>query len=351
MLVWRATTALPEGADPADDVGSEVLAVRIVDDELDLDNLILVSGDVAGDDDDPTFSPDGTQDRLHPLAPRRPDPPRSWSPTSSRALDRLRRRPRRPPQAQRRRPPLLLRPRLVPPLRLGSRSRMSLTLMVVRGGPTAYGQGLSRSMFRSPSVGSPCGRGLVHGLGPISRAVGRGSSTDSGGGTGRRRALSMRSPRLRRAMSPRPARILESVSRALPRDVLSCRPVLVVLTLVLADQPASVQRSGTPIRRRGRTPRVAQRRVQASTPRSHHACSWGTNSRLEPGHRRERRHARPRVAWATYMRTVTEISPRPRPCRSPPPPHGRCAAAHLAEQRPLHSGHSEPVDHTPYLSG
>ena len=61
MLVWRATTALPEGADPATDVGSEVLAVRIVDDELDLDNLILVSGDVAGDDDDPTFSPDGTQ--------------------------------------------------------------------------------------------------------------------------------------------------------------------------------------------------------------------------------------------------------------------------------------------------
>ena len=42
-------------------MGSEVLAVRIVDDELDLDNLILVSGDVAGDDDDPTFSPDGTQ--------------------------------------------------------------------------------------------------------------------------------------------------------------------------------------------------------------------------------------------------------------------------------------------------
>jgi hypothetical protein len=61
MLVWRATTALPEGADPATNVGSEVLAVRIVDDELDLDNLILVSGDVAGDDDDPTFSPDGTQ--------------------------------------------------------------------------------------------------------------------------------------------------------------------------------------------------------------------------------------------------------------------------------------------------
>jgi Tol biopolymer transport system component len=61
MLVWRAMTALPEGADPATDVGSEVLAVPIVDDELDLDNLILVSGDVAGDDDYPTFSPDGTQ--------------------------------------------------------------------------------------------------------------------------------------------------------------------------------------------------------------------------------------------------------------------------------------------------
>ena len=115
---WRATTALPEGADPADDVGSEVLAARIVDDELDLDNLILVSGDVAGDDDDPTFSPDGTQ-IVYTHSPPADPAPRSWSPTSQGALDRLRADPddRRP--AQRRRPPLLLGPRLVPPLTLG----------------------------------------------------------------------------------------------------------------------------------------------------------------------------------------------------------------------------------------
>ena len=83
MLVWRATTALPEGADPAGDVGSEVLAARIVDDELDLDNLILVSGDVAGDDDDPTFSPDGTQIVYTHSPPDDPRHRRSWSPTWS----------------------------------------------------------------------------------------------------------------------------------------------------------------------------------------------------------------------------------------------------------------------------
>ena len=120
MLVWRATTALPEGADPATDVGSEVLAVRIVDDELDLDNLILVSGDVAGDDDDPTFSPDGTQIVYTHSPPDDPGHRRRGAGRRPRALDRLRRRPERPPPAQRRRPPLLLRPRLVPPLTLGS---------------------------------------------------------------------------------------------------------------------------------------------------------------------------------------------------------------------------------------
>ena len=118
MLVWRATTALPEGADPATDVGSEVLAARIVDDELDLDNLILVSGDVAGDDEDPTLLPRRHADRLHPLAPGRPGHRRRGARRHPRALDRLRRRPERPPPAQRRRPPLLLRPRLVPPLTL-----------------------------------------------------------------------------------------------------------------------------------------------------------------------------------------------------------------------------------------
>jgi Tol biopolymer transport system component len=54
MLAWRATTTLPE-------LGSEVLAAPLVDGELDMDNLILVSGDVAGDDLDPMFSPDGRQ--------------------------------------------------------------------------------------------------------------------------------------------------------------------------------------------------------------------------------------------------------------------------------------------------
>ena len=54
MLVWRATTTLPE-------LGSEVLAAPLVDGELDMDNLILVSGDVVGDDADPMFSPNGEQ--------------------------------------------------------------------------------------------------------------------------------------------------------------------------------------------------------------------------------------------------------------------------------------------------
>ena len=54
MLVWRATTTLPE-------LGSEVLAAPLVDGELDMDNLILVSGDVVGDDLDPMFSPNGEQ--------------------------------------------------------------------------------------------------------------------------------------------------------------------------------------------------------------------------------------------------------------------------------------------------
>ena len=61
LLVWRATTILPEGADPATDLGSEVLAAPLVDGELDMDNLILVSGDVVGDDQDPMISPDGEQ--------------------------------------------------------------------------------------------------------------------------------------------------------------------------------------------------------------------------------------------------------------------------------------------------
>jgi hypothetical protein len=61
MLVWRATTTLPEGADPGTDLGSEVLAAPLVDGELDMGGLVLVSGDVVGDDEAPMFSPDGTQ--------------------------------------------------------------------------------------------------------------------------------------------------------------------------------------------------------------------------------------------------------------------------------------------------
>ena len=60
-LVWRASTTLPEGADPATDLGSEVLAAPLVDGKLDMDNLVLVSGEVVGDDLDPMFSPNGEQ--------------------------------------------------------------------------------------------------------------------------------------------------------------------------------------------------------------------------------------------------------------------------------------------------
>jgi Tol biopolymer transport system component len=54
MLVWRATTVQP-------DIGSEILAAPFVDGQLSMDDVIHVSGDVAGDDQDPMFSPDGTQ--------------------------------------------------------------------------------------------------------------------------------------------------------------------------------------------------------------------------------------------------------------------------------------------------
>ena len=37
------------------------MPLPFVDGKLDMDNLILVSGDVVGDDQDPMFSPDGTQ--------------------------------------------------------------------------------------------------------------------------------------------------------------------------------------------------------------------------------------------------------------------------------------------------
>jgi hypothetical protein len=61
MLVWRATTEPAAGADPATALGSEILAAPLVDGELDTEHLVHVSGDVAGDDLDPMFSPDGTQ--------------------------------------------------------------------------------------------------------------------------------------------------------------------------------------------------------------------------------------------------------------------------------------------------
>ena len=82
MLVWRATTALPEGADPATDVGSEVLAARIVDDELDMDNLIL--SPVTSSATTTTRCSPPTGRRSSTPTPRRTTrPPRSWSPTSS----------------------------------------------------------------------------------------------------------------------------------------------------------------------------------------------------------------------------------------------------------------------------
>jgi hypothetical protein len=54
MLVWRATTVQP-------DVGSEILAAPFVDGRLDLEDAIHISGDAVGNDQDPMFSPDGTQ--------------------------------------------------------------------------------------------------------------------------------------------------------------------------------------------------------------------------------------------------------------------------------------------------
>ena len=43
------------------DLGYEVLAAPFVDGELQMDGLVRVSGDVVGNDQDPMFSPDGTQ--------------------------------------------------------------------------------------------------------------------------------------------------------------------------------------------------------------------------------------------------------------------------------------------------
>ena len=80
MLVRRATTR-PNPDRPRRGL-SRSSPLRIVDEELDLDNLILVSGDVAGDDDGPDVLPRRHADRLHPLAPGRPGTPTSWSPTS-----------------------------------------------------------------------------------------------------------------------------------------------------------------------------------------------------------------------------------------------------------------------------
>jgi Tol biopolymer transport system component len=61
MMAWRATTIPPEGADPPVNAGFEVLAAPFVDGELDMTRLVRVSGMVPGADQDPMFSPDGTQ--------------------------------------------------------------------------------------------------------------------------------------------------------------------------------------------------------------------------------------------------------------------------------------------------
>ena len=61
MLAWRAVTVPPEGSDPSADLGYEVLAAPLVDGELQMDDLVRISGDVVGNDQDPMFSPDGTQ--------------------------------------------------------------------------------------------------------------------------------------------------------------------------------------------------------------------------------------------------------------------------------------------------
>ncbi|HET9997118.1 MAG TPA: CHAT domain-containing protein [Nocardioides sp.] len=58
MLAWRATTVPSDGAE---DAGFEVLAAPLVDGELDLDQLVRVSGGAPGNDQDPMFSPDGTR--------------------------------------------------------------------------------------------------------------------------------------------------------------------------------------------------------------------------------------------------------------------------------------------------
>ncbi len=61
MLVWHATTKLPEGADPTTDMGSEVLAAPFDLETLSAGQLVHISGDLPGDDQDPMFSLDGDQ--------------------------------------------------------------------------------------------------------------------------------------------------------------------------------------------------------------------------------------------------------------------------------------------------
>jgi hypothetical protein len=61
MLAWRATAVTPQGTDPSEGAGFEVLAAPFVDGALDLTKLVRISGGAVGDDQDPMFSPDGKQ--------------------------------------------------------------------------------------------------------------------------------------------------------------------------------------------------------------------------------------------------------------------------------------------------
>jgi Tol biopolymer transport system component len=60
-LAWRATIDLPLETDLTTVLASVVLVAPFVDGEVQMDDVVRISGDVVGTDQEPTFSPDGTQ--------------------------------------------------------------------------------------------------------------------------------------------------------------------------------------------------------------------------------------------------------------------------------------------------